>query len=657
MNDQEYLMRLPPDKVVAISLRVGYQWDIHRLHAVKRALQPTKPSGSSWDRLVYVVFHLVLEARDPLTDMTQANSNHLISLLQWNELHGEETIWFLNTLSDLRSCTYKEQENRELDWVYQMRYQTQYQTRKYLGQEYPSFTGICLGILSWQAPKWSDGTSPDIVLLEAVVAFAAISCSSDGTYRRKILNNTRQYPWLLLNLRSPDIFSRMIKDAPKSCHKQLISLLFLVCYALLWRKQRHLAAQYLAIITEKNDFHLYISALTTIAPAIGDIGLSTIGGMLMAPRTRFLTLISNDYIQLQEHYFQEEWLLLNIYDRRLGDRENPDPNMFAMLLLLAKQLPSSVVKRLHHLDLNLKNPWLKLAARVIARLDIPDGSSMNMGSFHDHRVHNMIAALSMRRYADAKPTHYTESLLLASFLESRELAVSSLALGYYIQTILSYSDPSAPSYCVSGAVHAVFNLLLPDHQLQMGWNILDMFVNGFEKLSVEWRRTFAEAFFTLSRRPWPKLRGDRETSTAESELERILTWGYFHEEERESEFTDSEFSGLDWMVMAWSFHFLQQSGTMVEGSTSGEVRPQDSSAPMVNEGFVLCALCKLLDAAPYHQIIPIIPKLREFVQWFEHAELPEYHHRIEARIEDVDHKRQEYQMFHTFHAFNCMWYI
>jgi len=178
---------------------------------------------------------------------------------------------------------------------------------------------------------------------------------------------------------------------------------------------------------------------------------------------------------------------------------------------------------------------------------------------------------------------------------------------------LSHSNPSAPSPVFDLAVRAVFNLLLPDNQLQMGWNILEMFVKGFERLSVEWRRTFAGAFFTLSHQPFPKLRGDRETSTAESELENILTWEYFHEGERESEFTDSGFSGLDWMVMAWSLHLSQQSGTMTEAPTRGEARPQASGARWVNEGFVLCALCKLLDASPYHRIIPIIPKLREFI--------------------------------------------
>ena len=97
--------------------------------------------------------------------------------------------------------------------------------------------------------------------------------------------------------------------------------------------------------------------------------------------------------------------------------------------------------------------------------------------------------------------------------------------------------------------------------------------------------------------------------------------------------------------------------TVWDRSAKGETRPQGSGAPVVNEGLVLCALYKLLDEAPYHHIIPIIPKLREFIQWFEHAELSEYYSRIGARVEEVDHKGKEYQMIHKSHAFYCMWYI
>ena len=611
-NDQGYHMSLPLDKVAALMAISSRPWPQNRPRnraiASNSFIRPRSISESPWDRLVYGVFHVVRESDPKHSDTVEAKPDDLISMLQRNELGGEETIWLLNTLSDLRS-------------------------HRLLLKEDPSFIEVCLGILSCQGRKWSYEPPADIVLLEAVVTYAAISCASNRAYRRKILNNSRQYPWLLLNLRNTELVRKMVEGVRDSHRRQLISILFLVL-SLMWGRSEHFAAQHFAIITANSDFNLYTSALTAIARAIGDVGLSTIGRMLVAPPGQSLTSIIKDSIERTDCYVQEE--LLRNYDRLLGASRDPDPNILAILLLLSKQLPSSVVDLLHDLDLTLENPWLKRVARVIARLDIPDGPNRDMRSFGDHKVHNMIAALSLRRYAEANPTQYTESLLLASFLGSRELAVSALALEYYMQTILSSSDPSAPPRYFGRAVRAVFNLKLPGHQLKMGWKILDMFVKGFESLSDEWRRTFAEAFFTLSRQPLKKLRDDREISTAESELEKILTWEYFHEDEREFERTGPRYSGLDWMMKAWSLHLSQQSGTTIDDSTRGEARPQVSGGPMINEGFVLCALLKLLgaalDAALYNLVAQIIPNIRQFVQPFEHPDHSEYRSRIEELI-------------------------
>jgi len=307
-------------------------------------------------------------------------------------------------------------------------------------------------------------------------------------------------------------------------------------------------------------------------------------------------------------------------------------------------------------NLELKNPWSRLAARVVARLDIPDGSDLPMVPFGDHRVHNMIAALSLLRYTQGTVHQYTEFLFLGSFLESREISISSVALEYYMKTTISYPDPPAPPYCLSTVVSATFSFILPDHQLWMGWSILHIFVDRFETLSVEWRRSFAEGFFTLSRRPLLRPRGV-EPVTTESELEQILTWEYFNEEEQKPELTDSEFSGLDWMAMAWSLHLSPQPGGKSEGSGQGKLKLQNLSGPAVSEEFVLRALCKLLDAVPPFQLIPIIPKICEFSQWFDDTGFPEYRRTISARIREAVRMHQEFQNLHRFHKFHCMWYI
>jgi len=226
-----------------------------------------------------------------------------------------------------------------------------------------------------------------------------------------------------------------------------------------------------------------------------------------------------------------------------------------------------------------------------------------------------------------------------------------------MKTAISYPGPPPPSYCLSAAVSATFNFILPDHLLGMGWELLVIFLNGFETLSVEWRRSFAEGFFTLSRRPLLKPRAVTWSMTRVSELRQILTWEYFHEAEQEPERTDSEFSGLDWMAMAWSLHLSQQSGRKKERSGQGNAKSLNLGGPTVNEEFVLRALYKLLDAATPYQILPIIPKLCEFVQWFDDTDLSESRGMISTRIKEAIRMHEEFQKVHCFDKFHCMWYI
>ena len=321
-------------------------------------------------------------------------------------------------------------------------------------------------------------------VLEAVVTLAAMSCSPEPANRLHILTSSREHPWLLWNVRNPALFANWFESTPSDYHKQLISLLFLVIHALIGRDSFPLVVQYLAVITAKGDLPLYTSALTAVAPVMIGNRLSAISRMLMAPQTQELTPIIHSSMLHKECVSQEE--LLKNYDLQLRVNEDPDPNFLAIIFMLSKHVPPSVTtEELKHVNLELKNPWLRLAARVIARLDIPDGPGLPIGSLYDHRVHNMIAALSLLRYTQGTVTQYTEYLLLESFLESREHSISSIALEYYMETTLSYSGPPAPSYCLSAAVSAAFIFMLPDHPLWSGWTILGIFVDGFKTLSVE----------------------------------------------------------------------------------------------------------------------------------------------------------------------------
>ena len=179
-----------------------------------------------------------------------------------------------------------------------------------------------------------------------------------------------------------------------------------------------------------------------------------------------------------------------------------------------------------------------------------------------------------------------------------------------------------------------------------------MFVNGFEKLSIEWQQTFAEAFFTMSHQPLLSENG--QNSTPVTELKQILTWEYFCKEGQEPEFTDGVFSGLDWMAMAWSLHLSQQSSMTTTVLEQRAAQPPDIREPPENEEFVLQVLCMLLDAAPYHSILPIIPKLHEFVKWFDDARLLDYQHMVSASIEGA---QSECERSYKFRKVDCMLYL
>ena len=692
--DEEYLSWFPPTSIVALTAVFVRMRDVRykkRIVAVASIPGAVTASRGPWAQLVHALFDLLpndlthiqlvvhdarrrraarlcpllptlrfihallhhvffgnfpvdgmtLQGRSMRPYLTPKEPIDLLNILRKDQLDDEESIWILNTLSVLH-C----------DGLVSMKYHV---------------SKICLAILLHQAPKWDRKTPPNIMLIEAVVTLAAISCSSNEAYQMKTLTDSHQHPWLLLNLRNLELISRMIENLDHPFRKELTSLLFIVLYALIQRGSKDLAAQYLAIITEGADFLFCASALVSIAPALGDGGFHGIGELLLAPRTQFLSPEAGGFISDNMSDSPQLKLshqdLFNNYDLHLGAGQSPDPKFFAILLLLSKGLSKGHGEARYHWqghEIYLNNPWLQLTATIISQNVIPDEPGIHNISFHDDRVYDMFAALFLQQYPNEVElsARRTWPCLLVSFLESRELAISSSALHHHIRAVTSSSDPplrSGPSCHLSGAVHAVFSPILPDDYLPKGWKILGVFADGVEQLSVEWRQSFAEAFFTLLRRPL--LRGNGQQSTQVTELENILTWEYFCEEEREPEFTDADFSGLDWMAMAWSLHLSQPPGPVVTISAPRRGQPLSMEEPLVNEEFVLQVLCILLDAAPDYTIIPIIPKLREFVGWFGDATLSEYQNIISARIEGAIHRHQECERFYKFQKLHCMWYI
>jgi len=617
-NSEEHRSHLPLTvliPLVTISLRARRIGAVHAITSGAARRRMTD-SEDPWT-------HFMVKVSDyfpaDIWWMAEPMSNELTNMMRRKELHKEECLRLLRTLSELRS-------------------------EESLPQRTQFFIQICLPILMAHATKWNYQSPPDIVLLEAVVTFAAVSCTSGRADRLNILSSSRDHPWLLLNIRNTNLISTLYEGTPPGGHKKLTSLLFLVACAFIYRESYPLAIRYLTIITAEGDLPLYASALTAIAPSMTEVGLFVIGRAAVALRTEDITSIFHrDYYGHTKSYHLEQFF--NSYDERLGASKNPDPNIFAILLMLSKQYTSNKTEQMRGRRLKLKNPWLSLAARVATRLRIPDEPGLPIGLLYDHRVHNMIAALYLLQHVRGDVTNSTESLL-ASFLQSPELAISSVALKYYMKTTISHSDPPAPSRFLSTAVSSAFNVMLPEEQLWRRWELLGIFVDGFEALSVEWRRSFAEGFFALSTRPLPKLQGDMESNTPETELEAILTWGYFHAEEQAPKLTDSHFSGVDWMAMAWSLRLSQQSRGDTAGSRQRKAKLQNFIGLEVNEEFMFGALYKLLEAVPYYRIIPIIPALSGFLLWFDEPGLPEYHSMISTRISEAVRSHHEFQIHH-----------
>jgi hypothetical protein len=377
VKDKEYFSHLPPTMVVAlvaVALRTRRKLNSWNSSTLRAALVRMENSRVPMAHLVYAVFDRVLYSSQLYpgfnTSMIHMESKHITTIIRRKGLQEDESLWLLYTLSELCSdgCLWRE----KLCFI----------------------NRICLAILSDHTLKLEYAKPPNAVLLEAVVALSAISISPSITYRLNILTNSRQHPWLLQTLRNLDLISKMLDDTPARRQRQTVSLLFLVTYALTQRDSGQLAAQYLAIITAKSDFPLHTSALTAIAPALGVDGLCTIGRSLVAPRVPDSISLSTDSWVLSKFHYPE---IFENYDRQLGSRHTPDHNFLAILLMLSEHLYGWAV---FGPKPDLKNPWLRLAAQ----LDVPDGSDTVIGSFQYHRVHNMIAALSLLRYTDGTVT-------------------------------------------------------------------------------------------------------------------------------------------------------------------------------------------------------------------------------------------------------------
>ena len=375
-HDEEYFSHLPPAvliALVAVSLRGPNKRQVEYMTTARDLLQRTEISNVLLAQVVVAAFDYLNNGFGESGDIERLGQmeSNLTNVTRGKELFGGEFFWLVNTLAEHRSGWWRPEKE-------------------------PFLIEICLAILSDWPLKLDDTNSFTLIVLEPVVTLAAMSCSPDIINRLHILTSSREHPCLLQNIRNPTLFANWFEDTPSTHHRQLISLLLLVTHVFIRRESYRLVDQYIAIITAKGDLPLYTSALAAIAPAMSDDILSAISRVLVVPQAQELTPTIRYSIPRREGVFLEE--LLRNYDLQLGTGEDPDANFLAIVFMLSKHVPSDTIEGLKNVNQELKNPWLRLAARVVARMDIPDGPGLPIGSFYDHRVYNMIAALSLLRY-------------------------------------------------------------------------------------------------------------------------------------------------------------------------------------------------------------------------------------------------------------------
>jgi hypothetical protein len=327
-NDEEYFLHLPPAMLVAlvaVSLRTPYKTQVENMTTARALLQRIEISDLPWAEVVIAVFDYLylkfpfgVRGEIEIANLRETESK-LTNVTRRKELGTGESLWLLSTLSEHR-----------IEW--------------WRPEREPFLIGICPSILLDHAPKWvwDYYPYPPIALLEAVVTLAAMSYSPEFSNRLHILTSSREHPWLLRNVRNPALFTNWFEGTPSDHHEQLVSLLLLVVYALICKGPFPLVAQYLTVITAKGDLPLYISALTAIAPALGDNKLSAISRMLVAPQTQELTPIMH-YSNLDGERVSQEELLGNYDLRLIRASENPEPNFLAIVFMLSKHIPSDTI--------------------------------------------------------------------------------------------------------------------------------------------------------------------------------------------------------------------------------------------------------------------------------------------------------------------------
>ena len=528
----------------------------------------------------------------------------LINLIRKGNLTTKELIWMLETLH--RYC-------KHLGWLGQVRAQG---VLIEICRE--SLRSLIVDVENLATPE--GGMLADSAIILAADALLPVPTLYDRRLQ-PLLTERDQQPWTLQGLRSISLIVRVVESAYSAQYDPVLlqQFFFLVILFLVRRGSWILAITHLNLVTGDDRIGLWTPCLATFARTMTHSEVILGARLWMAhPRDR-LSLIHEYNFQytpkIEKDYLED---LFTTYDTKLADTDELDPGLLVALLSNGTPRYSSSKG---WLTINpLKHSWWYLAALTIVGDAIPDAHVPEV--WNDHKTLNLIASrqLQLIHLRSTRSSPPQQLALVASFLQSQEFVIALFSLKLYIG-MMNPNPPSgdlndpipvqSPPRHLTNSVRVVFNSTLPRQQILESWGVMQTLIGQWSSISADWQRAFATAFWVLAHRPLPRFNYEPADDVPEKVLRKVTTWDFFQAMQKEPEF--AECSGVDWFVALWRFWRADEhegeNGNLGENIQEGQPLGTDISGPLV-----LDALCKLLSATPDVLVIPLLPRIRNFIK-------------------------------------------
>ena len=585
-------------------------------------LDRLKPAATPWHELVWVMNKCVFEP-EALYE--------IIVLIRKGNLEKIELIWALETLH--RYCS-----NR-LRWLGIARARGDLVA---ICRE--SLRSLIMDVEGFATPEGS--LLADSAIILAADSLLPLPPLRDRQWQPLLLERERR-PWTLPSLRNTPLITRMVESSYSAEFDPVLlpsaqQFFFLLFLYLVRRESRVLATSYLDIIARNDRTPLRTTTLATLTSTMTHPEVILGARLRMAPLEDRAALI-REYNLEYTPTIERDYLidLFTTYDAQLGDTHDLDPALLVALLSNGTPSYSSITGWLTKNP--LKHSWWYLTALTIVGDAIPDDRIPEV--WNDYRTLNLIASKQLQRIymrpARLSPPQHLP--IVASFLQSQEFIIALLSLKYSIDMIEPISGPgdtnnptpaSSPPRYLANSVRVIFNSNLSRQQLLQSWAVLKALMEQWSNIPADWKGAFATAFWPLSHRPLPRLKYEPGDGVPGNVLKWVITWDFVQAMENEPEF--AECNGFDWFLALWNLGRADEEHGGEDGKPGGkdqEGAPWD--AAVISGPLVLDALCKLLSATQDVLIIPLLPRIRDFIQQIDHDMTIVLRDATLARLDDL----------------------